>query len=30
LYGTQEERKIREAESLEPMVFSGQSSEIGR
>src|SRR5215218_4690465 len=30
LYGTQEERKIREAERLEPMVFSGQSSEIGR
>jgi hypothetical protein len=30
LYGTQEERNIREAERLEPMVFSGQSSEIGR
>src|SRR5215212_8772647 len=30
MYGTQEERNIREAERLEPMVFSGQSSEIGR
>src|SRR5215210_717895 len=28
IYGTQEERNIREAERLEPMVFSGQSSEI--
>jgi AraC-like DNA-binding protein len=30
LYGTQEVRNIREAERLEPMVSSGQSSEIGR
>jgi AraC-like DNA-binding protein len=30
LYGTQEERNIREAGRLEPMVSSGQSSETGR
>ena len=30
LYGTQEERNIREAGRLEPMVSSGQSTETGR